>query len=169
MKASELETTNANNIPLLRFVVPYNRNTDAPIQTPSFVAHVSCPPPCPVYPDATGELLPSATPDDQRALFDLPLATETIPALASLLGPADVSISLTVADAAGNEVAVPGFNFKFHAIGPPLALGSVELADGSVVHGFLCEAPATAGALDISAFGGWRAWLASRTQPPTPE
>ncbi|ACL64491.1 hypothetical protein A2cp1_1146 [Anaeromyxobacter dehalogenans 2CP-1] len=122
MTASELETMNASNIPVLRFVVPYNRNTDSPVQTPTFVAHVSCPPPCPVYPDATGELLPSATPDDQRALFDLPLATETIPALASLLGPADVSISLTVADAAGNAVTVPGFNFKFHAIGPPLAL-----------------------------------------------
>lgn len=122
MTASELETTNANNIPVLRFVVPYNRNTDSPVETPTFVAHVSCPPPCPVYPDATGELLPSATPDDQRALFDLPLSTETIPALASLLGPADVSITLTVADAAGNAVTVPGFNFKFHAIGPPLAL-----------------------------------------------
>lgn len=120
--ASELETTNANNIPVLRFVVPYNRNTDSPIQTPTFVARVSCPPPCPVYPDATGELLPSATPDDQRALFDLPLATETIPALASLLGPADLSISLTIADSAGNTVTVPGFSFKFHAIGPPLAL-----------------------------------------------
>src|SRR5512138_2038812 len=122
MTASELETTNANNIPVLRFIVPYNRNTDSPIQTPAFVAHVSCSPPCPVYPDATGQLLPSATPDDQRALFDLPLATETIPALASLLGPADVSITLTVADAAGNTVTVPGFDFKYHAIGPPLAL-----------------------------------------------
>lgn len=122
MTASELETTNANNIPVLRFVVPYNRNTDSPIVTPTFVAHVSCPPPCPVYPDATGQLLPSATPDDQRALFDLPLATETVPALASLLGPADVAITLTVADAAGNTATLPGFNFKFHAIGPPLAL-----------------------------------------------
>ena len=122
MKASELETTNANNIPVLRFVVPYNRNTDSPIQTPTFVAHVTCPPPCPVYPDATGELLPSATPDDQRALFDLPLSTETIPALASLLGPASVSITLTVSDAAGNSSTVPGFSFTFHTIGPPLAI-----------------------------------------------
>ncbi|MEW5881343.1 MAG: allophanate hydrolase [Pseudomonadota bacterium] len=44
---------------------------------------------------------------------------------------------------------------------PPLALGSIELADGRHVHGFLCEAYALADAPDISRFGGWRAYLAS--------
>ena len=43
----------------------------------------------------------------------------------------------------------------------PLGLGSVQLADGRVVHGFLCESHALAGARDISAFGGWRAYLAT--------
>ena len=43
----------------------------------------------------------------------------------------------------------------------PLGLGSVELADGRQVHGFLCEAHALAGARDISRFGGWRAYLAT--------
>ena len=47
-------------------------------------------------------------------------------------------------------------------IPPPLGLGSVELADGRWVKGFICEAHALAGALDISAHGGWRAWQASR-------
>jgi allophanate hydrolase len=43
----------------------------------------------------------------------------------------------------------------------PLGLGSLELLDGSHVHGFLCEAIALQGARDISNFGGWRAFLAS--------
>ncbi len=43
----------------------------------------------------------------------------------------------------------------------PLGLGSVSLADGSAVHGFLCEAHALTDAQDISAHGGWRAFLAS--------
>jgi allophanate hydrolase len=43
----------------------------------------------------------------------------------------------------------------------PLGLGSIELADGRRVHGFLCEAHAVAGAPDVSRFGGWRAYLAS--------
>ena len=45
---------------------------------------------------------------------------------------------------------------------PPLGIGSIELADGSTVHGFVCEAHALAGAEDITSFGGWRAWLARR-------
>jgi len=45
-------------------------------------------------------------------------------------------------------------------IPPPLGLGSVQLADGSTVHGFLCEPVALQGARDISASGGWRAHLA---------
>ena len=46
-------------------------------------------------------------------------------------------------------------------IPPPLGLGSVQLADGRYVHGFLCEAHALSGARDISGFGGWRAYLDS--------
>ena len=41
----------------------------------------------------------------------------------------------------------------------PLGIGSVELEDGSVVKGFLCEPHAIAGARDITIFGGWRAFL----------
>ena len=43
----------------------------------------------------------------------------------------------------------------------PLGIGTLELADGSKVQGFLCEAWATEGAQDISHFGGWRAYIAS--------
>jgi allophanate hydrolase len=41
----------------------------------------------------------------------------------------------------------------------PLGLGTVSLADGSGVAGFLCESHATQGARDITALGGWRAYL----------
>jgi allophanate hydrolase len=47
-------------------------------------------------------------------------------------------------------------------IPPPLGLGSVQLADERWVHGFICEPAALAGATDISAWGGWRAWMAAR-------
>ena len=43
----------------------------------------------------------------------------------------------------------------------PLGLGKTKLADGSLVTGFMCEAAGTAGAEDISHFGGWRAYIAS--------
>jgi allophanate hydrolase len=43
-------------------------------------------------------------------------------------------------------------------VASPLALGTIELDDGSRVHGFLCEAHAAEGAEDISSFGGWRSY-----------
>jgi len=43
----------------------------------------------------------------------------------------------------------------------PLGVGSIRLADGCVVQGFLCESAATHDARDISEFGGWRAYLLS--------
>ena len=45
------------------------------------------------------------------------------------------------------------------AIAPPLGIGSVELADGSTVSGFVCEPFAIGSATEITQFGGWRAYL----------
>jgi allophanate hydrolase len=47
-------------------------------------------------------------------------------------------------------------------VGAPLGIGNVELESGEWVKGFLCEAIATEGAQEISQFGGWRGYLASR-------
>jgi len=44
------------------------------------------------------------------------------------------------------------------AVPPPLSIGTLVMADGRKVKGFLVEAVATSGASDISAFGGWRAF-----------
>jgi allophanate hydrolase len=58
--------------------------------------------------------------------------------------------------------AMPAENFgRFvDAVPPPLAIGTLALADGRTVKGFLVEAEATVGARDISDFGGWRAFMA---------
>ena len=46
------------------------------------------------------------------------------------------------------------------AVPPPLSIGTVRLADGRGVKGFIVEAADVDGARDISAFGGWRAFVA---------
>jgi allophanate hydrolase len=46
------------------------------------------------------------------------------------------------------------------AIPPPLSIGTIRLADGRDVKGFLVEPAAITGARDISHFGGWRAFMA---------
>ena len=45
------------------------------------------------------------------------------------------------------------------AVPPPLAIGSVELADGTWVNGFVCETGGLDGAEEITRFGGWRSYL----------
>jgi allophanate hydrolase len=74
-----------------------------------------------------------------------------------------------VPDGDGAAIEVEVYDMPAAAVGsflaliaPPLGLGSVQLADGRWVKGFICEAAGLAGADDITAHGGWRAWLASR-------
>lgn len=71
-------------------------------------------------------------------------------------------------DPDGAEVEVEVWELEPAAFGsfvaevpPPLAIGKIELADGSWVSGFVCEPWALQGAPDITAFGGWRAYRAS--------
>src|SRR5450432_2725867 len=45
------------------------------------------------------------------------------------------------------------------AIPPPLSIGTVRLADGRGVKGFIVEPAAVNGARDISTFSGWRAFV----------
>jgi allophanate hydrolase len=58
------------------------------------------------------------------------------------------------------ELDFAGFGAFVAEIPPPLGIGALTLEDGATVKGFLCEAYAVAGAEDITAFGGWRNWLA---------
>ena len=46
------------------------------------------------------------------------------------------------------------------AVPPPLSVGTIRLADGRSVKGFIVESAAIDGARDISDFGGWRAYVA---------
>ncbi len=59
------------------------------------------------------------------------------------------------------EMPQPEVGSFLALIPPPLGMGSIELEDGTHVHGFLCEAYALTGATDITDLGGWRAYLAA--------
>lgn len=59
------------------------------------------------------------------------------------------------------QVPVANLGSFLSSIAPPLGLGRTQLEDGSWVSGFICEPIALEGALDITEFGGWRAWKAS--------
>ncbi|WP_375403926.1 allophanate hydrolase [uncultured Sphingomonas sp.] len=57
------------------------------------------------------------------------------------------------------ELDVAAFGSFVAEVPAPLAIGSVTLADGSVVKGFVSEPRATQGARDITALGGWRRYV----------
>ncbi len=66
----------------------------------------------------------------------------------------------------GASIAVEIYELDMAAFGsfvadvpPPLAIGTVTLADGSMVKGFVAEPRAITGAEDITALGGWRAFM----------
>jgi allophanate hydrolase len=59
------------------------------------------------------------------------------------------------------SIPTPHLGSFVAAIPPPLGIGTVRLADGRQVKGFLCESIAAASAPDITAHGGWRAYLAA--------
>lgn len=60
------------------------------------------------------------------------------------------------------ELPVAGFGSFVNEIPAPLGIGTITLEDGSLVKGFLCEPYALQGAVDITHFGGWRAYKAAQ-------
>lgn len=58
------------------------------------------------------------------------------------------------------ELDAAAFGTFVAEVPPPLAIGTVTLADGSSVKGFVAEPRAILGAEDITALGGWRAYCA---------
>ncbi len=56
------------------------------------------------------------------------------------------------------ELPVEGFGRLVASVAPPLAIGTIELADGESVKGFLCESWASQSAEDITDFGSWAAF-----------
>lgn len=73
--------------------------------------------------------------------------------------------------AGGAAIAVEVYDMPVGALGAflaaipaPLGLGSIELADGTWVTGFICEPWALADAEDITAHGGWRDYMQAGRQ-----
>jgi allophanate hydrolase len=89
-------------------------------------------------------------------LFALPDTTPPKPGLARV---AEGGVAIEVEVYEMPQAALGSF---LTLIPSPLGLGSVQLASGAWVKGFICEGGALLGAADISAHGGWRAWLAAR-------
>ncbi|AOJ17469.1 allophanate hydrolase [Burkholderia vietnamiensis] len=58
------------------------------------------------------------------------------------------------------EMPVDAYGSFVAGIAAPLGIGTLTLADGATVQGFVCESAALDDAQDITRFGGWRAYRA---------
>lgn len=114
--------------------------------------------------DAKLSLKTSTSPNYR--LYALPNTTPAKPGLRRVL-PTDSKLS-------GETIAVevwdvPSENFgTFISMVPhPLGIGSVELADGTWVKGFICEQVGYGEATDITKYGGWRNYIAETADVST--
>lgn len=57
------------------------------------------------------------------------------------------------------EMAAREFGSFVAGIPAPLGIGTIKLANGDPIQGFVCEQYAVKDAVDITRFGGWRAYL----------
>ena len=107
-----------------------------------------------------GRLLEAARTAPDYRLYALTGTTPPKPGLLRVEGGKGIGVKVEV-------WALPfeAFGRFADAVPAPLTIGTITLADGRRVKGFLVEAAATAGARDISSFGGWRAFLAREIIP----
>ncbi|HSA48476.1 MAG TPA: allophanate hydrolase, partial [Candidatus Competibacteraceae bacterium] len=98
-------------------------------------------------------------------------ATRTAPCyrLYALAGGPPLRPGLVRDEANGAGIEVEIWRLPLAALGSfmasipaPLGIGTVEVESGRWVKGFICEPYALATATDVTTYGGWRAYLASR-------
>lgn len=88
-------------------------------------------------------------------LYALPNTHPPKPGLAQASAGASIEVEVW-------EMPMEHFGSFVALIPGPLGIGTLTLEDGSEVKGFICEPHALERATDITQYGGWRAYLASR-------
>jgi allophanate hydrolase len=100
-----------------------------------------------------GRLLQKTTTSADYRLYLLPGGPPYRPGLVRLAEGAPVELEVW-------ELPLVNLGDFLNQIPSPLGLGRVELADGSLVIGFLCESHILGQSREITRFGGWRRFLA---------
>ena len=99
-------------------------------------------------------LLRTATTAPKYRLFALANTSPPKPGLLRVAEPQPNGIEVEVWQLTGEA-----FGSFVAEVPPPMGIGNLELADGSIVKGFICEPYALQGASEITTLGGWRNYL----------
>ena len=90
-------------------------------------------------------------------LFSLPGGPPTRPGLIRTENGAAIDLEVW-------GLPLTAFGTFMSGIPQPLGIGTLTLADGSHVKGFVCEQCATEDAEDVTHFGGWRSFLSNQSE-----
>ncbi|MFP6562405.1 allophanate hydrolase [Paraburkholderia sp. B3] len=125
-------------------------------------AHLRGQPLCWQMREAGARFVETTTTSSHHRLYALAHTTPAKPALVHTPQQEGMPIEIELW-----EIPARTFGTFVANVPAPLGIGSVRTANGHTVKGFICEPAAVgpgSGALDITSFGGWRAWLASAAQ-----
>ena len=92
-------------------------------------------------------------------LYSLPNSAPPKPALVYVGNETGFAIEIEI-----YELSYESVGHFLCEIPPPLGLGTVHIDGGRTVKGFIAEPRAILGAEDISAFGGWRAFMSQKNK-----
>ncbi len=106
--------------------------------------------------DLGASFVRSARTASRYRLYELPNTTPPKPGLVRCENDEGAAIELEIW-----RMSPAAFGSFVARIAAPLCIGSIELANGERVQGFLCEHHAVAHARDISLYGGWRSYRRS--------
>ncbi|ABB74247.1 allophanate hydrolase [Nitrosospira multiformis ATCC 25196] len=124
-------------------------------------AHLSGLPLNPQLTSRNGRLVASTTTSPDYKFYALP----GIPPLRPGLVRVDKNERGAAIEVEVWELPASEFGSFVAGIPAPLGIGTITLAGGESVQGFLCEGYAVGDARDISQFGGWRRYMQSTADP----
>ncbi len=107
--------------------------------------------------DRGGRFVASTTTAAEYRLFRLP--GDGLPKPGLLHTPDDAT-TVGAIEVEVWELDPAAFGSFVAEVPPPLAIGTLRLADGTMVKGFVCEPWPLGEALEITGYGGWRRYLA---------
>lgn len=152
-------TLGATGRPRPKETLPTSTVGEATIDVAVVGAHLSGMPLNGQLLEREAECIAETTTTSNYRLYALPGTTPAKPGLRRVAADDGAAIIVEVW-----RVPAAAFGSFVDLVPPPLGIGNVELADGTWVNGFVCEGYGFEGALDVTHFGGWRAYIESLKQ-----
>jgi len=145
-------TLGATGRPFMRPEPPVAILTEARIEVAVVGAHLSQMPLNHQLTSRNATLIRKTTTSSHYRLYRIPATEPPKPGLVHSRTGAPIAVEIW-------SMPLAAFGSFVAEIPAPLTMGTLELQDGSLCKGFLCEPRALEGAEDITRYGGWKSFI----------